>query len=298
MRTFTTRQGLVDALAAERRSGRTVGFVPTMGALHGGHASLIARARAENDVVVVSVFVNPLQFGPGEDFARYPRTLDADTRIAAAEGAGYLFAPPAAEMYPSGALATRVEVGPIGETGEGQWRPGFFSGVATVCVKLFNIVAPDRAYFGQKDAQQLAVIRQVVTDLNLPVEVVGCPTVREPDGLAASSRNAYLDPEQRRVAPALAWALQAAREAVAAGEDESAALEALVADRLRDQPAIRLQYVKVFDPVTFAAKDRVGEAAVLAAAAHVGPTRLIDNVPLFGAPSGDPALPEGVLTAG
>ncbi|HWD08897.1 MAG TPA: pantoate--beta-alanine ligase [Actinomycetota bacterium] len=281
MKTVTTRQELAAALSTERRSGRAIGFVPTMGALHAGHVSLIEAARAANDIVVVSIFVNPLQFGPSEDYDRYPRDLDADGRVAAQAGADYLFAPPVTEIYPSGATATRVTVGPIGETGEGRYRPGFFEGVATVCVKLFNIVGADRAYFGQKDAQQLAVIRQVVTELDLPVEIVGCPTVREADGLAVSSRNAYLDPEARRAAPALARALRAARSAAAAGQDDAAALSAIVAERLRAEPAVRLQYATVFDPDTFAEVAKVGECgATLAAAAQVGPARLIDNVAL------------------
>jgi pantoate--beta-alanine ligase len=280
MQTFTTRQGLAEALAVDRLAGRSIGFVPTMGALHAGHRSLIEAARAGSDIVVVSIFVNPLQFGPGEDFARYPRDLEADARIAEAAGCDYLFAPPVAEIYPDGGIVTRVEVGPIGEAGEGRFRPGFFAGVATVCVKLFGIVRPDVAYFGEKDAQQLAVIRQVVRDLNLPLAIAGCPTVREPDGLALSSRNAYLDPESRRAAPALARALGAARDAVAGGEDSAAELRSIVAAVLQTEPAVRLQYAEVFDPVSFAVRDRVGEAAILAAAAHVGPARLIDNAAL------------------
>jgi pantoate--beta-alanine ligase len=280
MRTLSSTTTLRDALAGERRSGRSIGLVPTMGALHAGHRSLIERARADNDVVVVSIFVNPLQFGPTEDFARYPRDLEADLALAADAGAAYVFAPPVAEMYPGGGIATRVEVGAIGETGEGRFRPGFFSGVATVCVKLFGIVGPDRAYFGEKDAQQLAVIRQVVADLDLPLEIVGCPTVREADGLATSSRNAYLDAQARRAAPAFAQALEAARLAAAAGESSAEALQAIVAGHLDGEPGVHLQYAEVFDPVSFAPKDRVGDAAILAAAAHVGGTRLIDNVAL------------------
>lgn len=292
MKTFTTRRELAAALAVERRSGRSIGFVPTMGALHEGHVSLIEAARQADDVVVVSIFVNPLQFGPTEDFDRYPRDLAADRETATDAGAKYLFAPQVAEMYPNGATATRVQVGPIGETGEGRYRPGFFEGVATVCVKLFNIVGADRAYFGEKDAQQLAVIRQVVADLNLPVEIIGCPTVREPDGLAVSSRNAYLDPESRRAAPALARALRAAQRAAATGEDDPAALSALVADLLAGEPAVRLQYATVFDPVTFAEAPVVGRCgAILAAAAQVGSARLIDNVTLAAHPAAKRARP-------
>ena len=280
MKTHSTKQALAAALSGERRDGRTVGFVPTMGALHAGHVSLLERARADNDVVVASIFVNPLQFGPSDDFARYPRDLGADAAVAAEAGVDHLFAPDVAEMYPRGSIATRVDVGPIGDIGEGAWRPGFFAGVATVCCKLFHIVGPDRAYFGQKDAQQLAVIRQLVADLDLPLEIVGCPTVREHDGLALSSRNAYLDPEARRAAPALAAALAAARDAAAGGEESVAELRWIVETCLEAEPAIHLQYVDLFDPATFSARERLDGRGVLAAAAYVGGTRLIDNVEL------------------
>lgn len=300
MRTHTTRQSLEAALAPERRAGRRIGFVPTMGALHDGHASLMRAARVGSDVVVASIFVNPLQFGPGEDFSRYPRDLAADTRLAARAGVDHLFVPSAQEMYPAGVPSTRVEVGPIGQVGEGCWRPGFFSGVATVCLKLFHIVAPDRAWFGHKDAQQLAVIRQMVADLDLPVAIVGCPTVREPDGLAVSSRNAYLDGPSRRAAPALAQALFAAREAVDAGASSAAEVRRVVQEHLAAVPEVRLQYADLFDPDTFACRDEVGAAAILAAAAEVGGTRLIDNVTLERTLAGvgsrghppDPGVPE------
>ena len=295
MKTYSTKQLLAAALAGERREGRTVGFVPTMGALHEGHLSLLRRARADNDVVVASVFVNPLQFGPTDDFARYPRDLDADAALAAETGADHLFAPDVTEMYPRGSIATRVDVGPIGDLGEGAWRPGFFAGVATVCCKLFHIVGADRAYFGQKDAQQLAVIRQLVADLDLPLEIVGCPTVREHDGLALSSRNAYLDPEARRAAPALAAALMAARGAAAGGESSAAALRRIVEACLEAEPGIQLQYVDLFDPATFSARERLDGRGVLAAAAYVGGTRLIDNVELASATL-QPELPAEFAT--
>jgi pantoate--beta-alanine ligase len=280
MHTHTTRRGLEASLAPERRAGRRIGFVPTMGALHDGHASLMRAARAGSDVVVASIFVNPLQFGPAEDFSRYPRDLAADARLAARCGVDHLFVPSLQEMYPAGAPGTRVDVGPIGQVGEGRWRPGFFSGVATVCLKLFHIVAPDQAWFGQKDAQQLAVIRQMVTDLDLPVGVVGCPTVREPDGLALSSRNAYLNGPSRRAAPALAQALFAAREAVDAGASSAEEVRQVVQDRLAAVPEVRLQYADLFDPDSFACRAEVATVAILAAAAEVGGTRLIDNVVL------------------
>ena len=278
MKMHSTKQSLAAALAGERRQGRIIGFVPTMGALHEGHVSLMRRARGENDVVVASIFVNPLQFAPTDDLARYPRNLEADAALAAEAGVDHLFAPEVAEMYPHGSIATRVDVGPIGDIGEGAWRPGFFAGVATVCCKLFHIVAPDRAYFGQKDAQQLAVIRQVVADLDLPLEIVGCPTVREPDGLALSSRNTYLDPEARRAAPALAAALMAARDAAASGEESAEELRWIVKTCLEAEPGIRLQYVDLFDADSFSPQERLDGRGILAAAAYVGGTRLIDNV--------------------
>lgn len=280
MQTHTSVASLAAALSGERRAGRSIGFVPTMGALHEGHLTLVQRARAGNDVVVASIFVNPLQFGPTEDFERYPRDLAADARLLADAGVDHLFAPTVAEMYPAGALATRIEVGPIGAVGEGRYRPGFFAGVATVCVKLFNIVGADRAYFGEKDAQQLAVIRSVVADLNLPVTVVGCPTLREADGLAASSRNAYLTPAQRAAAPALSRALFAAQRAVVSGEVSAAAVRALVEGRVGAEPLLALQYVDVFDAETFAPVQTVDRPAVLSLAAFAGETRLIDNVAL------------------
>ncbi|MGH2721624.1 MAG: pantoate--beta-alanine ligase, partial [Actinomycetota bacterium] len=197
------RTALEAAVEGDRRAGRSIGLVPTMGFLHEGHASLLRRARAENDRVVLTIFVNPLQFGPGEDFERYPRDLEGDLRVAEAAGADYVFAPSTAEVYPHGAAATTVDVGRIGGIVEGAFRPGHFNGVATVCLKLFNICRPHRAYFGRKDAQQLAVVRQMVADLDVPVEVVSCETVREADGLAMSSRNAYLDPGARAAAAVL-----------------------------------------------------------------------------------------------
>ncbi|HEU5003597.1 MAG TPA: pantoate--beta-alanine ligase [Actinomycetota bacterium] len=280
MKIHTAIAALRADLAAERRLGRSIGLVPTMGALHDGHRSLLRTARQRDDVVVGTIFVNPTQFGPSEDFDRYPRSFEADAAVMAADGADYLFAPSVAEMYPVGVPATTVQVGPIGEVGEGRWRPGFLTAVATVCVKLFSITTPDRAYFGEKDAQQLATIRQVVADLDLPLAVVGCPTVREPDGLARSSRNAYLTREERRAAPALARGLFAARSAARAGERDAAALTRRVADEIASEPAFTLQYVEVFDAARFVPLGRLDAPAILAAAAHLGGTRLIDNVAL------------------
>lgn len=254
---------------------KTVGFVPTMGALHEGHLSLVRTAREQNDEVVVSIFVNPLQFGPSEDFERYPRDMQGDSQKAIEAGATRLLTPTVDEMYP---IETRIDPGPIGDVLEGQFRPGFFVGVATVCVKLFNLVQPHRAYFGEKDAQQLAVIRQVAKDLNLPIEIIRGPTIRETDGLAMSSRNAYLQPEQRRAAVVLSKALFEARDS---GEYSADALKKIVTERVAEEPAVELQYVEAVDPLTFQSVSEItgrSDGAVLALAAFVGETRLIDNV--------------------
>lgn len=264
--------------ADDRAQGITIGFVPTMGALHEGHLSLIRRAREENDRVVVSIFINPLQFGSSEDLATYPRDLEGDAAKCEEAGVDYLFAPSVEEIYPNGTIATSVEVGPIGEVLEGHFRPGFFTGVATVCVKLFSLVGPDRAYFGQKDAQQLAVIRQVVRDLDLPLEIVACPTIRDHDRLAASSRNFYLDVEGRKAALVLSKALFAASREALTGELEALALEELVKSTIGAEPLAELQYVKVVDPETFQPVDHLEDRAVIAVAAFVKGTRLIDNV--------------------
>lgn len=249
-----------------------------MGALHSGHTSLFRAAKEGNDIVVASVFVNPLQFGPKDDFDRYPRNLDRDISVAEGAGVDYLFAPATAEMYPKGELQTMVEVGRIGQVLEGLHRPGHFDGVATVCVKLFNIVQPDRAYLGQKDAQQAAVIRRVVRDLDLPVEIVVCPTIREPDGLAASSRNAYLSPKEREAAAALPQALGAASDLVSAGEDSAARVAEAARTVLVAAPGVRPEYVEVVDPRSFEPVQSINGEALIALAAHVGETRLIDNV--------------------
>ncbi len=255
----------------------SVGFVPTMGYLHEGHLALVRRARAENDAVVVSIFVNPLQFGPREDYERYPRDLDRDLAVLAAEQVDAVFAPTVEEMYPPG-FATTVEVrGPVAERLEGEARPGHFRGVATVVTKLFNLVQPHRAYFGWKDAQQVLLVRRLVTDLALPVEIVPVPTVRAPDGLALSSRNVYLSPEERAVAAALPRALFAALDCFRAGERRADVLRQTVQEMLRGTP-VRLDYVSVSDLASFEEVERVERPALLLAAAWVGSTRLIDNV--------------------
>jgi pantoate--beta-alanine ligase len=247
-----------------------------MGALHAGHLSLVQAAQAEHAFTVVSIFVNPTQFGPTEDFTKYPRTLEADAALCEQAGVDLLFAPAASEMYPDG-FATTVRVAGVGERLEGEFRPGHFDGVATVVAKLLEIVRPARAYFGQKDYQQLAVIRRMAADLNLPVEIVGCPTVREPDGLALSSRNRYLTAEQRAAAPALQRALQIGAELVRAGGTGVAAAAA-AKEYLASDPLFRVQYLEAADPETLAPHPQAGAPLVLLGAAYLGQTRLIDNL--------------------
>ncbi len=264
------------ALLAERRAGgASVAFVPTMGALHEGHFALVRRARELADVVVVSIFVNPLQFGPNEDLDRYPRTLDADVAALTELGVEFVFAPSVSEMYPDGEVGTRVTAGHVGSLYEGASRPGHFDGMLTVVTKLLHIVAPDAALFGQKDAQQVFLVRRMVRDLNLPVAIEVVPTVREPDGLALSSRNRYLDPAQRVAALTLSEALRAAH---AASGDGLAEVLAEGAAAFGDHDDVTLDYLVVVDPATFlpVADDARGEAVVLVAAS-VGATRLIDN---------------------
>ncbi len=268
--------GVREAVREARAQGKSIGVVPTMGALHEGHAELIRRARAGNGFVVVTVFVNPIQFDRPEDLSRYPRDLAADVAICESAGADAVFAPSAEEMYP-GKLMTAVEVTGVSDKLEGEFRPGHFKGVATVVAKLLNIVAADRAYFGEKDAQQLAVIQKMVADLNLPVEIVPIPTVRESDGLALSSRNRLLTEEQRRIAPALYRALSAARDRMQAGANPAAAREAALAI-LAATPEIEVQYLEVADAATMQPVERVEGLVRVVAAVWLGKVRLIDNV--------------------
>jgi pantoate--beta-alanine ligase len=262
-----------------RAQGRPIGLVPTMGALHEGHLALLRRAREEG-WVVMSVFVNPTQFGPGEDFARYPRDLERDRQAAASVGADLVFAPAVEEIYPPGD-ATFVEVtGRLTAGLCGPHRPGHFRGVATVVAKLFEIVMPDRAYFGEKDYQQLQVIRRMATDLRLPIEIVGVPTVREADGLAASSRNAYLSREERRAAAVLYRSLEAARAMVEDGETDAARLAAHLREIIEGEPLARVQYVEVVQPESLEPVSRIEAPVVVALAAFVGKARLIDNLRL------------------
>jgi len=268
-----------------RRSGESIGFVPTMGALHAGHLSLMRRARRENRRLAVSVFVNPLQFGPHEDFARYPRNELLDLRLSREEGCDWLFMPPPRGIYPPG-FATRVTPGPIGDEWEGAARPGHFGGVLTVVLKLLEIVEPDSIYLGQKDAQQAALVTQMVRDLDLPVRVVVCPTVRERDGLAISSRNVFLSASERERARGIVAALRAGKQAASAGRRDAAAIVAETRRTLiREAAPDRIDYVGLVDPKTFEAIPRLTRRALLIAAVRIGTTRLIDNMPIA-APGG------------
>jgi pantoate--beta-alanine ligase len=266
-----------DRSEATRRAGRSIGFVPTMGALHAGHGSLIERARADTGLVVVSVFVNPIQFDRPDDFRAYARHLERDIEFCDARGVDVVFAPSTEDMYPC-PPATFVEVTGLQDHLCGKYRPGHFRGVATVVAKLLHIVRPDRAYFGEKDAQQLAIIRRMVADLNLPVEIASVPTVREPDGLALSSRNERLSPPQRRAAPVLFRALEAARAAIQAGCTSSSDALRAGLHELEAEPLVRVEYFEVVDPATIAPVPRIAAPVRIAIAAWVGETRLIDNV--------------------
>jgi pantoate--beta-alanine ligase len=279
VRVVATSAELSAATAAARAAGASVGFQPTMGALHAGHLANFAIAGRENDVVAGSIFVNPLQFAPAEDLATYPRSLDADLAACEAAGVDLVFTPDEREMWPQDPVV-RLCVGALADRLEGALRPGHLDGVATVVAKLLHLVGPARAYFGQKDAQQLAVVRRMVADLAFPHQVVACPTVREPDGLAMSSRNAYLSPEERRTAPVLYRALLAGRSAWRDGAREPAAIEKAAREPLDQAPGVEVQYVALVDRDTFEPPPAAAAGQVLAAAVRLGPTRLIDNVVL------------------
>jgi pantoate--beta-alanine ligase len=265
------------ACRAVRGAGKRLGFVPTMGALHEGHLSLVRAARASCDVVAASIFVNPTQFAPNEDLAKYPRSFERDRQRLESEGVELLFAPPVEEIYPVGAV-TWVTVDGLSGKLDGRSRPGHFRGVATVVAKLFHIVEPDAAFFGQKDAAQVAIIRRMARDLFLPVEIVVCPIVREADGLAMSSRNAYLDPGQRKQALVLHAALMRVKQMVDAGERNAAKLAAAGGERVAAESAVRLDYFEIVHPSTLDPLDDVSGGALVAVAAFVGGTRLIDNI--------------------
>ena len=292
MQIITTVREMQQACRA-LKSTRTLGLVPTMGALHEGHLSLVRRALAECAVVAVSIFVNPTQFAAGEDFEVYPRTFDDDCAKLEAAGVALLFAPSAAEMYPGGAT-TFVEVAALGDRLDGASRPGHFRGVATVVAKLFNIVGPDRAYFGQKDAAQVAVLRAMVRDLNIPVRLVACPIVRERDGLAMSSRNRNLSVHDRQRALILNRALHAAYKLVQSGETNAETLRGAILTTLATDPSLRLDYAAIVDPATLLPLADITSGALIAVAAWVGSTRLIDNVLIENVLSGN-SLPGEML---
>jgi len=260
-----------------RRSGKRIGFVPTMGALHEGHLSLVRSARAQSAVVVVSIFVNPLQFGPSEDFSKYPRTFERDRQLLEAEKADIIFAPTNEAMYPPGAK-TIVEVTELADKLDGRSRPGHFKGVTTVVAKLFNIVQPDRAFFGQKDAAQVANLKRMVRDLNMDIEIIVCPIVREADGLALSSRNTYLNAGQRKQALILSRVLHRIQFLRDRGERSAAALIEKGRELFAEEPAAKLDYLEIVDPDTLDPVEDVSKGALVAIAAWMGTTRLIDNL--------------------
>jgi pantoate--beta-alanine ligase len=280
MLTITTAKQMHAAIAAFKKSGRSIGFVPTMGALHEGHLSLVRAAQAQCDVVAASIFVNPTQFGPNEDLAKYPRPFEQDHEKLEAEKIELLFAPSVEEMYPAGAT-TFVDVGELSERLDGKSRPGHFRGVATIVSKLFNIVSPDRAYFGQKDAAQVAVIRKMARDLRFHVEIIACPIVREPDGLAMSSRNVYLSANERKQALVLHRALQAMEDAFGDELRNAARLKQIAAGVFQKEPTVVVDYIEIVDPLTLEPIDgQVNEPALVAVAGKIGTTRLIDNTVL------------------
>lgn len=275
MQTLRTIEELRFALAPGRRAGKRVGFVPTMGALHDGHLALLAAARGSCDALVASIFVNPLQFGPSEDFASYPRSEEQDLERARSQGCDFMFLPSAEEMF-GAERHTSIDVGPLGELLEGAERPGHFAGVATIVAKLFNVVEPDISFFGQKDAQQVAVIRQMVRDLSFRTVIEVVPTVREANGLALSSRNAYLDEHDKERATVLLRSLQRG-EAAWLGGASAANTESVMLDTLRSVQGVAPGYARVVDPETFGAPEMTGDVLLLVAA-RIGSTRLIDNI--------------------
>jgi pantoate--beta-alanine ligase len=277
MRILKTIKEMQQACRDLRAAGNQIGLVPTMGALHDGHLSLVRAAMASSDVVAVSIFVNPTQFGPNEDFSKYPRNFEQDCALLEREGVDIVFAPDVSEMYPPGA-STFVNVEGLSERLDGASRPGHFRGVTTIVSKLFHIVAPHSAFFGQKDAAQVAVLRKMVRDLNMDVDVVVCPIVREADGLALSSRNVYLDPAQRTQALVLNRALVHAQELAVRGERSAQQLLAEAQAVIANEPAVRLDYLVAVDPQTLEDVADLRHGAMIAVAAYIGPTRLIDNV--------------------
>jgi pantoate--beta-alanine ligase len=276
MQVLSTVQDMRAACRAVRQNGQSLGLVPTMGALHAGHIALVRAARAQCDVVAASIFVNPTQFGPNEDFAKYPRTFEQDCALIKAEGVALVFAPQPEEMYPAGAT-TFAEVGGVGDRLDGASRPGHFRGVATIVAKLFHIVGPGKAFFGQKDAAQVAVLRSMVRDLNFDLELVVCPTVREPDGLALSSRNRYLSASERRQALVLSRTLNMIAATYSAGQKNVAPLLKSGRSVMATEPDVRIDYLEIVDPDTLLPLTDARPGALVAVAAYVGGTRLIDN---------------------
>ena len=274
---ITTIPQLRDRVRRARLAERRVGFVPTMGALHAGHRRLMDVARGEGDVLIVSVFVNPLQFDRPDDLEQYPRTLENDVDVCAAGGVDMVFAPSMSEMYPSDPVCV-IEVGRVADHLCGRFRPGHFRGVATVVMKLMEITQADQAYFGEKDAQQLAVVRRLVEDFNVPIAIVGVPTVREPDGLALSSRNQRLSADERRAAPVLYRALKVAEQLIRSGDGDVAQVEAAARQVIEDEHAVRLEYLQIVEPREVQPVDRIDGPVIAAGAIWVGSTRLIDNV--------------------
>lgn len=259
-----------------KRQGLSIGYVPTMGYLHEGHRSLIEAARANNDKVVVSIFVNPMQFAPSEDLDSYPRDLEKDAKMCEDAGVDLIFHPEPSEMYNDG-FCSYVDMNGLTTELCGKTRPTHFRGVQTVVLKFFNIIKPDRAYFGQKDAQQLAVIKRMVADLNVDVEIIGCPIIRESDGLAKSSRNTYLNPDERKAALILSRSLKLGRELIESGETDSKAVIKAISDNINTEPLAKIDYVNVVDFGTITPVDKIGKSVLVAIAVYIGKTRLIDN---------------------
>jgi len=270
-------QEMKDIVKRLKKEGKSIGFVPTMGYLHEGHLSLVRLSKQQNDITIMSIFVNPIQFGPNEDYERYPRDFERDKTLAEKEGVDYIFYPSVEEMYPED-FKTVVSVKKITEMMCGKSRPGHFDGVATVVLKLFNIVNPDRAYFGQKDAQQLAVIKQMVKDLNLDVEIVPCPIVREQDGLAMSSRNVYLSEEERKSATVLYRALNLAKEMIEKGEKEVSVIKKAMEEMILKEKYTKIDYIEFVNSDTFEVISKVEGKVLIALAVFVGKARLIDNI--------------------
>lgn len=277
---LSTIQDIKAEVRKARKKDKSVGFVPTMGFLHEGHLSLVKTAKKENDLVIVSIFVNPTQFGPGEDFETYPRDLDRDSKLVEAMGADIVFAPNTKEIYPDG-CSTYVEIdGDITKQLCGASRPGHFKGVTTVVSKLFNIITPDRAYFGQKDAQQVAVIKKMVRDLHFDIEIVPCPIIREKDGLAMSSRNIYLNEEERRAAVILSKSLSHAEKVIKKGELDASKINNFIIDNISNEPLAEVDYVEIVNPKTLESLTNIQDEVLIALAVRIGKARLIDNIKL------------------